>query len=412
MQRTVENLIELIVAKRAANSSDLFFFQSLARQIKKNLPLTDKQFKSAKARLEHYKEFFFKEGIDNFNESVSQTANPLRVANKEKSIKLVNFVLLDVLAKKDNQNFIKIKFPFNKKEINLVQQISKECPDIRYFKKNSDHLLSYSDDVLYKVIKNFADRNFVVDPVLEDAYNKIEFIKKNSHMFVPGIYGNQIKNLHKSTEQALVEEVGALDTSTAIKYLDRKNRFGLEDIKFSEELAISLESYSPCAIKIASRYSNDYLSKPDEEKLEDLLSAIVELDRFPLLVILSDQVSPLVVLDQLTSVHRFFSSRIGDEAQSVLFRLDNKTDTANKSFNDYIKEHKINNWVDNSTKVVYINYDKLPKVILKSKWMPLATLSFSNLNRSVVSTYAESVCDLNIVREKDFSIIKQYTKNK
>lgn len=411
MQRTIEQLIEIITSKQETNFSDLFFFNSLARQIKKNLPLTHKQYELAKSKLTEHRDYFINQGIDDFDEALTRVDMPLRTADKEKTIKLVESTLQ---YKGYSKFFLEVKFPFNKKEINIIETLKKTTAvkNNSYYKKDNCHYFSYKDEIVYLLINAFLDRNFTVEDQVKQTYERIKFIKENSHLYVPGIYGDQLKNLHKVTHQAITDELGDLSATNSIKYLDRKLRFGLEKIELSDDLANSIETCSPCAVKIASRETADYLSKPDDEKLEDLLNAIVELDRFPLLVILSDQISPSVVLEQLTSVHSFFSKVVGNESQSVLFRLDNTTDDTSKQFNAYIKENKINNWVDSSTKVVYINYDKLPKVILKSNWMPLASLSFSNLNRSIVSVYIESICDLNIIREKDFSIIKQYKKNK
>lgn len=411
MQRTIEQLIEFIATKQDVDVSDSFFFNSLARQIRKNLALTHKQFDLAKSKLATYKDLFSSLDVDDFEETLQTVAMPLRIADKEKSIRLVEE---KNLFGNYSKQFIEVKFPFNKKEINIIENL-KKTPIVKkysYYKKSNSHYFSYNEEITFLIVSAFLDRNYAVDEQLQHTYEKTKFIKENAHLYVPGIYGSQLKNLHKSAQEAIVNELGELSADTSIKYLDRKLRFGLEKIEFSDELASNIEKYSPSAVKIASRENADYLSKPDDEKLDDLLNAVVELDRFPLLVILSDQISPSIVLEQLTSVHSFFEKTIGNEAQSVLFRLDNTTDVTSKQFNSYVKEHKINNWVDSSTKVVYINYDKLPKVLLKSNWSPVASLSFSTLNRSIVSVYIESVCDLNIVREKDFSIIKQYKKNK
>jgi hypothetical protein len=410
MQRNIEQLIQ-IISNSALDFSDRFFFNSLARQLQKNLLLTQNQYELAKSKILSNKQLISTLGIDNIDAAVEIVQLPFRVASKEKIIRLVES---EILYKNYSKFYIEIKFPFNKKDINIVETIKKSFQKVgnSYYKKETSHFFLYNDDVLYQIINEFANRNFTVQHELNETYEKIKFIKENAHLYVPGVYGNKLKNIHASAENAIVNEIGELTADTAIKYLDRKTRFGLANIEFAEEFVKKIETHSPCVLKIASRTCADYLSRPDDETLQDLLSSLVVLDRFPLLVVLSNQISPSTVFEQLTGVHRILSNVFSNESQSVLFRLDNNLDTKSKEFNTYIKDNKINNWVDNSTKVVYINYDKLPKVILKSNWTPLATLSFSNLNRSDVSTYTNSVCDLNIVRERDFSIIKQYTKNK
>lgn len=407
MQRTVEQLIELITKQEHINATDMFLFNSLKRQLDKKLALSQKQHELVKSKLQNYKELFLFLGIDDLELSLDTLQFPLRLVNKDKIIRIIDSDNIH------NKKYIEIKFPFNKKEINIVNSLKVIMKNKHsYYKQKNSHFFLYDECSAYNIVDAFAGRNFTVENELINTYEKIKFIKNNEHLYVPGIYNDQLKNVHKATEHAIKDELGEFSKENSIKFLDRKLRFGLEKIEFSDAVATCIESHSPSALKIASRKGMDYLSKPDEEKLDDLLHAIVELDRFPLLVILSDQISSSVVYEQLTSVHKFFSSLIENEKQSVLFRLNNTDDSIAKQFNLYIKDNKLNNWVDNETKIVYINYDKLPKLLLKEKWMPMASLSFSNLNRSVVSTYIESVCDLNIVREKDFSIIKQYKKNK
>lgn len=407
MQNTIEQLIELAVSLDIS-SNDLFVLKSLDKQLKKSLPLTHKQYELARSKLIRYKHLFTENNSVNIEQAINSTQFPLRIADKEKTIKLVESW---IVFHNHNKYSIEIKFPFNKKEISLIGQLKKSIKTNLYYKQNNCHYFVYNSyAVLYEILKTFAGRNFIVDPQLLNTYEQIEFIKNNPHLYIPGIYGNTIKNLHQLTHQAIEGEIGVLTAETAIKYLDRKTRFGLEKIEFSDDLSKGIEQCTPSAIKIASRTGTIYHSKPDEEKIEDLLSALIELDRFPLLVILSPQISSIQVLDQLKSVHSYFSSVIDNKQQAVLFRLDNNTDSTAKSFNEYIKENQLNNWVDNSTKIVYINYDKLPKVILKSSWKPVASLALADLAKSAVAVYIESVCDLTILREKNFSVINQYKK--
>jgi hypothetical protein len=407
MQNTIEQLIEIAV-QLDINSDDLFLLNSLKNQLKKNLSLTHKQYKLAQSKLINYKMLFAEHNIIDIDQALSSTQYPFRIADKEKTIKLIE----DNNFHKIYTKYIEIKFPFNKKEINHINQIRKLSKTTFYHKKNNCHFFAYNDHIMYEILKIFAGRNFVVDPQLLTAYEQIEFIKNNAHMYVPGIYGNTIKNLHRSTQQAIEEEIGALTSDTAIKYLDRKTRFGLEKIELADDLTEGIKRCAPTAIKIASRDSTTYISKPDEERIEDLLSALLELDRFPLLVIVAPQHTSVQALDQLMSVHSYISNSIDNKLQSVLFRLDNSNDSTAKVFNEYIKENQLNNWVDTSTKVVYINYDKLPKVILKSAWKPVAALSFSSFSNSTISVYADSICDLSILRELNFTTIDQYKKKK
>ena len=67
---------------------------------------------------------------------------------------------------------------------------------------------------------------------------------------------------------------------------------------------------------------------------------------------------------------------------SVLFRTENNID---KRFNEYIRDNGLNNPLDNTTKIVYINSNKFPKPLLKSNWKPNTVLCMGSyrLNEKV-----------------------------
>ena len=103
------------------------------------------------------------------------------------------------------------------------------------------------------------------------------------------------------------------------------------------------------------------------------LESLLELNRFPILVVLPNE-SPL---DGLIKLHKGLTNIIFEQDTSVLFRIDNDKESG-RDFNEYIKLHKLNNPLDTNTKVVYINSNKFPKPLLKSKWNPSTVLAFGS----------------------------------
>ena len=119
--------------------------------------------------------------------------------------------------------------------------------------------------------------------------------------------------------------------------------------------------------------------------INQLVEALLDLYRFPLLVILptSDH------LKHLQTIHRSFDGVIPPELSSVVFRLDNNDD--GKDFNDYIKQHGLNNLVDKTTKIVYTDSNKIPKPLIKLNWRPSAVLFLdSSRPNSKVLNFIES----------------------
>ena len=86
----------------------------------------------------------------------------------------------------------------------------------------------------------------------------------------------------------------------------------------------------------------------------------------------------------------------------MLFR-NTKTDEYN--VNDFIKDKKINNWLDKTTEVVYISKNKLPKLLLKNNWLPQAVVSLDSVrSHSKVRYYVDELCDLIVYNDDSPSI--------
>jgi hypothetical protein len=96
--------------------------------------------------------------------------------------------------------------------------------------------------------------------------------------------------------------------------------------------------------------------------------ALEELNRLPLLIVVPSQ-SP----EDIVNIHKSLKNIIPEEQTTVMFRLDN-TD-AGAPVNAWIKENRLNNYLDSSIKIVYTIDNKVPKPILRSGWQPRAILS-------------------------------------
>ena len=118
----------------------------------------------------------------------------------------------------------------------------------------------------------------------------------------------------------------------------------------------------------------------------------------------------LVILDkdqaetQLHSMLTYYRDILNSDQQSVLFRLDDK----NSGFNQLVKDRKVNNWVDKSTKVVYISKDKLPKLLVNCEWQPTVALCFDSAVDKSVNIFINNICDLVIFREEYLSPFRRH----
>jgi len=102
----------------------------------------------------------------------------------------------------------------------------------------------------------------------------------------------------------------------------------------------------------------------------------------------------------------YYRDIIDPQEQSVLFRLEDK----NAGFNQLVKDRKLNNWVDKSTKIVYISKDKLPKLLVSGEWKPQTAFAFSSSLDRIVNTYIGFNCDLVVWREDSISPFREYSR--
>lgn len=401
---TIEDLLEVLAGLKTKStiqiqSSDATIMHSIARQTFKGTALTDRQFALMKEKLQTYRDQFIELEYD-FDRAVDTLRQPLRHIDRSKYIKIVDTadVFKDTVYESHKQNWkwIEIRFPFAKKTIMLVNEIATLARDTYYHEKGSHrHFFQLKELHVYNVIEKFKDSGFEIQPELFELHKTIKDIVDNKDSVIPQIKNLQMVNVNLDAVELATNELGPLTKDSVINYVDRRRRYGIEefDVNFAEG---NLQQ------KIAERDSIDVLFSPKEYRIESILEALQNLDRYPLLVVLS----PNEANKDLYNIFNFIKHYISAEQQSVLFRLEDKE----HEFNQLVKDYKLNNWVDKSTKIVYINSNKLPKICLSSDWRPIATLSFDSRCNRVVDSYITEFCDLIVYYDNEMSPFRRYSR--
>lgn len=367
------------------DSDDAAIIHSMAKQVSKGTALTDRQYNLIRSKLEKYKDRFTESGVESIDAVLDRTAMPLRDIDRSRYVRIVNSADEELRITSLPEKLIKVRFPFNKKTIAKLYEVIKVIDDKTYCHKQGSHSHYFyvNETNIRLVLDVFLDKDFEIDPDLKSAYDAIKTIYNAPQEYLPGIYQGELINvrpdLHKNI---MLETKGDL-----IKIIDRRRRYALENIDYK----IDLDSV---AKKIAFR---DRLYFSSTSKIEysqqQLLEALYELDRFPLLVVIENNEAET----QLFDIYNILKNLVPDEQQSVLFRM-----PGDSAVNTFVAEKKLNNWVDENIKVVYIKQDKFPKVLLKTNWKPIATYSegcytFNSFNSG--TAYAKTHCDLIVFRE-------------
>lgn len=356
---TLEDLLELLVGLKGQgsfqiDSSDQNILQSIGRQVFRGIALTDRQYDVVKQNILKYKDQF--SALDyNIDVAIESLRMPLRQIDRSRWIKIVL---------QEKEPFLAIRFIFNKKYIERLTAIKTSSHnDYTYDKEQKIHYFQLTEKNVYNIIKEFKDCEFDIDPELMTLYTKIETIVNNPEQYVPGIYNYEIKNVNDNTRQYINELLGNPTQENLYMFRDRKEMLGLYQID-AEHLNASMLKLDSLTKKIVQRKHTRIFINREEHVLNSVMGSLQKLSRFPMLVVLGDD-----PLKDLIEVNNSLNGWIDTNEMSVIFRLENNE--YGKSFNEYIRDHKLNNRLDKNTKVVYTSKrSKINKPLIKSGWVP------------------------------------------
>tara|TARA_X000000368_G_C23046108_1_gene719200 strand:- start:1090 stop:2334 length:1245 start_codon:yes stop_codon:yes gene_type:complete len=367
--------------------SDAKILKSIAKQLSKGIPLTDRQYNLVITKLENYRDQFLNKGI-NIDHYKDKLMYPLREIDRSHFLKF------------DEEEKLVIRFPFNRKIIDRIEEVRRVDP-ISHSYGDNIHKFSYSPQTLVKLVEiaHKFEYKFEVDKNIKDIYERCILFESSKEKYVPGIYDYKIKNIPDTVKDILLSEIGECNEDTLPLYYDRRELFGL---KYFDMAKIS-QSYAKLSVltnKIIQRKDPTIVLQSKTHTIDQLIQSLVELKRFPLLIVLNEKNA----LDELTVCYNHFRNIISNDKISVCFRKPN-TDERDP-FNLMVSEKGLNNPVDKYSQIVYINNSKLPKPLLQKGFSPRAIISFGgkSLNFNNVTNYIQQF-DLQIVYEDDSSSV-------
>mgnify|MGYP001157255183 FL=1 len=344
----------------------------IAKKVYKGYALTDRQYEVVKRILiNRYASQFKARNIDIQN-SANQLRKPIRVLDRTRYIRIEDGsnYLDPIWAGYTPKKVVVVRFPFNMILTKLIQDTRKLFPDLitRFYNQRlkDKYLFPFNERVIYKLIGRFKGRMTEVDPILLDIYNKIDVMQKNPDNHIPGIYKNKFSNISPQVTEKHTKLFGEPNTENLFKFWDRRDHMGIKKVD-EQDLQESCKNLTVLSKKIIKRTQPFINIDTTKWQLEQVVETLLELDRFPLLVVLPH--NDFKSLELLREIHSLLKNVVASEDVSVMHRRKNLTDSG-KDYNDYIHEQKINNALANNTKIVYITNKKVPKPLVKSDWRP------------------------------------------
>lgn len=369
----IEDYLHFLVSKNLTQSGDSVILTSISKQVIKNVALTDRQYALVKERLLKYREVFEQNNFAFNEDDLDNLKLSLRQIDRTKEIKIVE---------ENNARWIEIRFPFNKKEIVKVETlITPSRKNYKHLSGTNTHYIKFSANACVNVVLLFGQSNFLIEQAILDTAKEAMYILENRHLFTPCVVDKKILNVNENLQNKISEEID-LDNPLLLK--DRSFRYGIDyfDYQHDETLAST----------IACRKEKIVYVDPASHSFEEAVKAIAQLKRFPVLVLIDSDSS----YEQLKQSFNTFIEYVPAEKQSVLFREETENNK-NRYVNDFVKNHNLNNWIDNTTQVVYIKKDKLPKLLVKDQIKPTCILGItSRRSNHYLEAYITHVSDLII----------------
>lgn len=374
----IEDILHLLVDTIGVAESDKAILSSISKQCKKGVALTDRQYHLVMNKLQNYIVQLAEHNCTWSNDL--STRLPLREIDRSKTIQIVSHGEMlgnDKVYESYKQNWlwIKVRFPFSKKLIAKLDSVKPNNKDYYHVKGSNEHYFRLNGQTVVNLLDSFKSSNFEIDDNVIDYYYKSKLILENSDQYISHYVDSNFYN----TNNDVVEHLNSYNNELIVA--DRRIRHGYKTNLVNKNNTL--------AETIAFRISQNVKVDPDQYSLWNIVDALRQLDRFPIVV----QIDAADSFEQVQAFHSVFNF-VDTDLQSVLFRVDND-DTKNSQLNQYIKDNNLNNWVDNTTKIVYIKKNQLPKVLLSTDFMPITSISItSHRSNQHVDTYCKFHCDL------------------
>ena len=381
----IEDYLELFAGIHQEQGERKFFCSkkdevlmfSLGKQVLRQTALTDRQHELAKKKLLEYKEQFDVYGFDDFEKDLNSLRMPIRSINRQKLISLKQI---------NDKIYIAVRFPFSKKMIKHIEFLQRLQPKKNYDSKTKTHLIDFSEKTLFEIVSKLKDCNFEIEEDVKEIYGILKIMDDDKENNAPGIYGFEIKNLHAKAIDYAVTSIGEPNVDNLVAYKDRENLLGLKHFD-DVELQKAISNLQPLTKKIMQRTNSMIFIDDNEYTFNNIVESVLELYRFPLLIVLPKDNE----YDVLSHTYKSFKNIIPNESISVLFRLDNDSEEG-RDFNQFVKKNELNSPLDNSTKIVYISSNKIPKPLIASDWYPELGIVIKNfrLMRNI-QTYIDNI---------------------
>ncbi len=351
----------LFQAPIPVSSYDSQIIYSFASQINRGLGFTEKQSVLALKLVKKYKTSLsvaFQTDIEPFVSNPIFRLSKRTVDNVTKTIKIV--------SEANNRKRIAVHFPYDE---NLISQIKTFKDQLNKKWKMTGRGIGYAnqiswnneekcwtfplwEDSLEWIEINLLNVGFQIDEDLKNLIYEMNLIRQDIEKYVPMVVFEENSLKLKNCSSRIPEITG----ENIVEQLFKARNFGITTWDEKIEEFIEGDSVNPVSRHILKSTQSLEFSLDNEKYTLKDLSDIVKYHSLILVAIPGGS-----ELENLkNSYNAFLDMGVPRENMSVLFRLDNQT---GKDFNELIKMFKLNNPLDQNTKVIFVS-GKIPKILI------------------------------------------------
>jgi hypothetical protein len=389
MHDTIESAVEILAGTvpRQLNikldNKDKAILKSISNQISKNLALTDRQAEMLLRKIQRYQSALEINGV-NVNEILEKkmTRQPLRIIDRTQTIALIT-------DREKNQEQIVVTHQKTKKFDDLWSGTRKKIQG-RTTETFSQKIFPLNENNLVAVLDMMTFLDFEVGEEITEYLEKIEKIHDTPEKYQPcleivdGVL--EIKNLSAAVSEKILENYKNLEKEDFLSFLSllKNHKISLKSPKILEKIKnIYPDENTDLAEKIIFSKSSRLRISPEHHDLEKIVETLILLKSHPILVILEENEHILTQMKILVeNFKKFFSER----EMTVFFRLPS-SEKHSLEFSKFVKEQKLNNFIDEKIKVVFISKQRIPKPLMTAAWKPNTALMLARNDFGKVSIY-------------------------
>jgi hypothetical protein len=285
--------------------------------------------------------------------------------------------LRKVLYNKDADGRILVEFTYNKRLRQVITDINKDIEGQMLSINGKQYSIPLTEKNLHLVVKTFKPHGFEIDPILTDFYEEIsEILAGDKDQF-------EIFKITNTKLLAKVEdEIGPITEENICLLNDRSHKFQYSIFQKNPEKSLKNA--------IANRPSTRVWINSEQTTLDELVSALKDLHRLPLLIVFDGHDSK-ESLKNLKKLEKSLKNNGVETGVGIYFRFDNITDS-NKDFNSTVSALGYNTALDHQTLVAGLANNKLPKFMISSEWSPRSVISLTNnFKNNKTSYYCDNI---------------------